>query len=149
MTQRRAWALFAMWLAACGSSSSTTSSSSSSSSGGNGDTCTPAGGTCQCGCNPGAMQDTSKACPQGPPGSGICGAICCVSGVDGGGDAAADGSNGGCDPGTCRLSDSGPCEKPTGQLGNGCCKCGDDGKCAALCQWAAPRTPIATAEGTR
>jgi len=62
-------------------------------------------------------------------------------------DAGTDG--GVCPAGTCRLPGSTRCEAPTGTLGNGCCMCGADGLCAALCQCAAPDTPVATPTGER
>jgi hypothetical protein len=34
-------------------------------------------------------------------------------------------------------------------VGNGCCQCGSNGLCAALCECAAPDTPVATPEGER
>src|SRR5690606_35768455 len=41
------------------------------------------------------------------------------------------------------------CEEPTGPLGNGCCACGPDDKCATFCRCAAPDTPVATPDGER
>ncbi|MCC6525881.1 MAG: hypothetical protein IT373_24755 [Polyangiaceae bacterium] len=54
-----------------------------------------------------------------------------------------------CPPGTCRRSPSGPCEPPTGQLGNACCGCGADGMCASPCRCAALDTPVETPSGPR
>lgn len=53
-----------------------------------------------------------------------------------------------CPPGTCKLSADGPCEEPTGPLGNACCGCAC-GFCSAFCRCAAPGTPIATPTGER
>lgn len=54
-----------------------------------------------------------------------------------------------CPPGECVLHGKGRCQRPTGQLGNGCCRCGDDGRCASYCRCNGPDVPIATPDGTR
>lgn len=51
--------------------------------------------------------------------------------------------------GTCVVFDGGPCEAPTGPVGNGCCACGPDDHCSEPCKCAAPDTPIATPAGER
>jgi hypothetical protein len=51
--------------------------------------------------------------------------------------------------GTCVLVEGGPCEAPGGPLGNGCCACGEDDRCASFCRCAAPDTPVATPTGER
>ncbi|MCB9750812.1 MAG: hypothetical protein H6713_12570 [Myxococcales bacterium] len=53
-----------------------------------------------------------------------------------------------CPEGTCKLFDDGPCEEPSGPVGNGCCAC-ECGFCSAFCRCAAPDTPIATPSGER
>lgn len=50
---------------------------------------------------------------------------------------------------TCVLVEGGPCEEPTGPVGNGCCACGEDDRCASFCRCAAPDTPVATPDGER
>jgi len=75
----------------------------------------------------------------GPPGSACPGFACPDAGVN----------PGGCTPGTCRLSDAGACEEPSGPTGNGCCECGSDSTCTSLCRCAAPDTPVATPDGDR
>lgn len=52
-----------------------------------------------------------------------------------------------CPPGTCTTPGSTACQPPSGPKGNACCKCGADGTCAAVCDCAAPDTPIATPTG--
>jgi hypothetical protein len=66
-------------------------------------------------------------------------------------DADADGDSDAddCAPGTCRLAPDRECELPTGQRGNGCCACGEDGFCSEPCRCAAPDTMIATPDGER
>jgi len=65
---------------------------------------------------------------------------------DAGVDASAEG--GVCAPGTCMTSEAGPCEVPTGQQGNACCRCDGD-YCGYFCKCAAADTPIATPTGDR
>ncbi len=67
------------------------------------------------------------------------------------GGASSGGSSGAdlCPDGTCVLVDGGPCEEPTGPVGNGCCACGPDDRCSAFCRCAAPDTPIGTPTGER
>lgn len=50
---------------------------------------------------------------------------------------------------TCVIVEGGPCEAPGGPLGNGCCACGADDRCASYCRCAAPETPVATPTGER
>ena len=71
------------------------------------------------------------------------------------------GASAACAPGTCRISSTstGPCLPPGGPIGNvtpdggpaldGCCGCGADGVCSAVCICASPDTPIATPRGDR
>lgn len=54
-----------------------------------------------------------------------------------------------CPPGTCARTKGGPCERPTGQLGNGCCSCGNDGFCSSFCRCNGPDVPIATPNGPK
>lgn len=54
-----------------------------------------------------------------------------------------------CPSGTCKRSASGPCEAPTGQLGNGCCACGADGLCASFCRCNGPDLPVDTPNGPK
>lgn len=54
-----------------------------------------------------------------------------------------------CPAGTCVVRDGGPCERPTGQLGNGCCSCGADGRCRSPCRCNGPDLPVATPDGPR
>ncbi len=54
-----------------------------------------------------------------------------------------------CPAGTCRRRANGPCERPTGQLGNGCCACGPDGMCSHPCRCASEDTLVETPAGPR
>jgi len=86
---RTAWSglLVMAVLAACGSSSpggagndggATDSGGANDGNGANG--CEAAGGHCACSCDSGEMADPRlfNSCPQGPPGSGVCGLQCCL-----------------------------------------------------------------------
>lgn len=75
--------------------------------------------------------------------------------VEGASEPAMDGGvveglpeTGSCPEGTCRLPGRKACEKPTGPVGNGCCKCEGD-TCTGLCMCNAPHTRIATPTGER
>lgn len=100
----------------------------------------------------GGASDGSTAATQGgvsSTGGGSTGVA--STGPGGSSGESSGGSSGGdvCPEGTCTLFDGGPCEMPTGPVGNGCCSCGADGKCSAFCRCAAPDTPIATPTGER
>lgn len=123
----------------------TTSSGSSGGSDTGGGTGSSGGGSSGGGSSSGGTGGTST----GGTGTGGTG----TGGTSTGGSSSggSSGSSGGdlCPDGTCILFDGGPCEEPTGPLGNGCCACGPNDFCSAFCRCAAPDTPIATPSGER
>lgn len=97
--------------------------------------------------------ETTAGSTDGTAGGGATGGTSGPGGTSTGVGTSGSGSSGGTGgelcpiDNTCVLSEGGPCEEPSGPLGNGCCACGPDDRCSAFCRCAAPDTPVATPDG--
>ncbi len=87
--------------------------------GGTADTCTPAGNVCDCGCDSGSTLVMGLTCPQGPPGSGACSAMCCSPVSGAGGTGATSGAGGASTGGTAGTGGGGGSAATSGAGGTG------------------------------